>query len=260
MFHNALVLSLPPNPHAGAPSLVGYPHLLVEYIRSCSPYLNPVSSVLFWLKGLKLFHLSVGRPCCVVRFDLHWCSIFGICFSGFLSISLVACRYCVTSLNPCSSVICAVRSCSVILYPATAVTKTMSAVSIGEDHHSDQCNRTGLPVTVQNFKALLLATLLRSFWTFLHLYSMLFHSWCTGLPSIVLEGFWVWYDVSNLTFSVEQDLGRNYIYHLTAVISSNQDTIYDNPLFFFYILSPSLFGWRLHSVYSCGLYTNGSWC
>jgi hypothetical protein len=38
------VVSPPPNPQAGGPPFVGCPRLLIQYIRSCPPYLEAFSS------------------------------------------------------------------------------------------------------------------------------------------------------------------------------------------------------------------------
>jgi hypothetical protein len=40
-----VVVSPPPNPQAGGPPTVGCPRLLIQYIRSYSPYLEAVSFI-----------------------------------------------------------------------------------------------------------------------------------------------------------------------------------------------------------------------
>jgi len=56
-----------PNPQAGGPSLVGYPRLLIEYIRSYSPHLEAVSCICNpWVRhavgGSVIYRLAGSNP------------------------------------------------------------------------------------------------------------------------------------------------------------------------------------------------------
>jgi hypothetical protein len=57
IFLRSGVVSPPPNPEAGGPPLVGCPRLLIQYIRSCPPYLEAFSSI----RNLKTRHAVVTR-------------------------------------------------------------------------------------------------------------------------------------------------------------------------------------------------------
>jgi hypothetical protein len=59
------VFSPTPNPQAGGPPLVGCPRLLIQYIRSCPPKLEGVSSI----RKLRTRHAVVTRdPLSIDRF------------------------------------------------------------------------------------------------------------------------------------------------------------------------------------------------
>jgi hypothetical protein len=57
IFYDEKLLALTPNTQAGGPPLAGRPQLLIQYIRSCPPYLEAVSSI----RNLRTRHAVVTR-------------------------------------------------------------------------------------------------------------------------------------------------------------------------------------------------------
>jgi hypothetical protein len=89
------VVSPPPNPQAGGPSLVGCPRLLIQYIRSYPPHLQTINPIIkFWVPCKRVL-ISLNS----MRMQLILVWIFYTYYSIWTKFRGVYCQYFVSKTN-----------------------------------------------------------------------------------------------------------------------------------------------------------------